>query len=94
MLVTCDCTSWPLYTSSELKIVIHYIQLYISVEDLKYFEKDRSGVSNTVSGREEQDLLEILDLHRISVKTLVSVLIEPSEQLLSCLNHAWYEDNK
>ena len=46
-----------------------------------------------LSSREEQDLLEILDLELFGVKTLVSILIEPSLHLLSCLILAWYEEN-
>ena len=42
------------------------------------YQAERLAWTQKLTGREEQDLLEILDLELFVVKTLVSILIEPS----------------
>jgi hypothetical protein len=44
-----------------------------------------------MGNREEQDLLKILDLKLFGVKTIVSILIEPSLATFVLLILAWYE---
>jgi hypothetical protein len=66
------CRTWAAGVSkqnNQLKVKI-YIESSLRVHCLT--------LSGPAFSREEQDLLEILDLELISVKTLVSILIEPS----------------
>ena len=50
-------------------------------------------VDGGTSGREEQDFLEILDLEIFGVKTLISILIEPSLATVVLLGMKKKSDN-